>query len=149
MAAMLRLLSLMFLMFVTVNDCRAQSVSLSIVRLDCGTPLSPLFSPPKSQQEREQISAEWVGADELAVESWDDETADSRIDPGTAKVRVDGTTVIVSYSHKPVVPDSRKPIPACAYLVKLFFMISGLPRSHYQLRIEDGHSTVHPLAIDG
>jgi hypothetical protein len=129
--------------------CCAQTVTLSIVRLDCGTPLSPLFSPPKSQQEREQISAEWVGADELAVESWDDETADSRIDPSTAKVLLDGTTVTVSYSHRRVVPDRRKPIPACASLVKLFFTVSGLPRSSYQLRLEDGHSAVHPLAIDG
>jgi hypothetical protein len=137
------------LLLAVSSHCRAQSVSLSIVRLDCGTPLSPLFSPPKSKQEREQISAEWVGADELAVESWDDETPDSRIDPGTAKVRVDGTTVTVSYSHKPAVPDPRKPVPACANLVKPFFTVSGLPRSRYLLRIEDGNSPVHPLAIDG
>lgn len=131
------------------SHCCAQTVALSIVRLDCGAPLSPLFSPPKSEQEREQISAEWVGADELAVESWDEETPDRRIDPSTAKVQVDGTTVTISYFHRTVVPDPRKPSPACSFLVKLFFTVSGLPRSHYRLRIEDGRGTVHPLVIDG
>jgi hypothetical protein len=141
--------SLAIVLLTISGFCCAQTVTLSIVRLGCGSPLSPLLPPPTSQQEREQISAEWVGSDELAVDSWDDETVDSQVDPNTAKVHLDGTTLTISYSHRRVVLDRSKPIPECLFSVKLFFTISGLPRSHYQLRIEDGHSNVRSLAIDG
>jgi hypothetical protein len=146
---MLRQIFLAFVLLAAAGHCRAQTVTLSIVRLDCGSPLSPLFSPPKSAQERGQISAEWVGSDELAVESWDDETADSRVDPSTAKLQLDGATLTLSYSHRRVAPDRSKPVAECAFLVKLFFTVSGLPKSHYQLHIEGAHGPVHPLAVDG
>ena len=146
---MLKTLTLAFTMLAASSQCRAQAVALSIVRLDCTAPLSPLFSPPASPQEKEQVSAEWVGADELAVEAWDDETADSRVDPSSAKLHLDGTTLTLTYSHRPAVADRRKPVAACQSLIKLFFTVSGLARSRYQLQIEDGRKSVRRLAIDG
>ena len=131
------------------GPCFAQTVALSIVRLDCAAPLSPLFSPPASPQEKEKVSAEWVGADELAVESWDDETADSRVDPSTAKVYLDGSIVTLTYSHRAVAPDRNKAVATCQSLVKLFFTVSGLARTHYLLRIDGGRGGVHQLTIDG
>ncbi len=143
------MLALALVLLATSGHCCAQTVALSIVRLDCTAPLSPLFSPPASQQEKEQVSAEWSGADELAVEAWDDETADSRVDPSTAKVHLDGSALTLAYSHRPVTPDRSKPTPMCQSMVKLFFTISQLPRSHYQLRIQDAQGRIHQLAIDG
>jgi hypothetical protein len=146
--AMFKMLALVFLLAIS-GTSRAQTVTLSIVRLGCGIPLSPLFPPPKSQQEREQITAEWVEPDELVVESWDNENADSLVNPGTAKARVEGATLTLSYAHKRVVLDRSKPIAECQFLVKLFFTISGLARSHYRLRIEGGNGVVRPTEIDG
>lgn len=146
---MLKTLALALLLLAISGRSGAQSVALSIVRLGCGSPLSPLLSPPTSQQEREQISADWVGPDELAVDMWDDEAADSHVDPATAKVHLDGSMLTLAYSYRRVGVDRGKPIPDCAFLVKLFFTVSGLPRSRYQLRIEGGHGIVHALAIDG
>ena len=142
MTAMLKTITLAFAMLAACDQCFAQTVALSIMRLDCAAPLSPLFSPPASPQEKEKVSAEWVGADELAVESWDDETADSRVDPSTAKVYLDGSIVTLTYSHRPVVPDRNKAIATCQSLVKLFFTVSGLARSHYLLRIDGGRGGV-------
>jgi hypothetical protein len=146
-AAMLRLLLVAFVLATMSGLCRAQTVTLAIVRLGCGSPLSPLFTPPQSAQEREQISAEWVEADELAVEAWDEETADSQVDSNTAKLRMDGATVILDYSHRRVVADRHKPTPECLYLAKLFFTVSGLPRSHYELRVENERGTVREVEI--
>jgi hypothetical protein len=147
-AAMFKMLTLVILLAIS-GTCRAQTVTLSIVRLGCGIPLSPLFPPPKSQQEREQITAEWVEPDELVVESWDNESADSQVDPGKAKVHVDGATLTLSYAHRRVVLDRSKPVAECQFLVKLFFTISGLTRSHYRLRIDGGNGVVRPTEIDG
>ena len=138
-----------FVMLTAFGPCCAQTASLSVVRLDCRAPLSPMFSPPATQQEREQISTEWVGADELAVESWDEETAESRVDPGTAKMHLDGSTVTLSYSYRSVAADRSKSTPACKSLIKLFFTVSELPRSRYQLRIQDGHGRIRQFTIDG
>jgi hypothetical protein len=145
---MLKNLALTFAMLTACDQCFAQTVALSIVRLDCAAPLSPLFSPPASPQEKEQVSAEWVGADELAVESWDDEAADSRVDPSTAKVHLYGSTLTLAYSRRPVTPDRSKPTPTCQSLVKLFFTISELPRSRYLLRMQDAQGRIHQLTID-
>jgi hypothetical protein len=138
-----------FALLVACGHCCAQTVALSIVRLDCGAPLSPLFPPPASQQEKEQLSTEWTGADELAVDAWDEETADSRVDPSSAKISLDGATLTLTYSRRPFVPDRNKPTPACPSLVKLFFTVSGLPRSHYLLRMQDAQGKVRQLPIDG
>lgn len=146
---MLKLLFVAFVLAALSGLGEAQTVTLAIVRLGCDAPLSPLFAPPKSAQEREQISAEWVEADELAVEAWDEETADSRVDSSTAKLRMDGATVIVSYSHRRFVPDRHKPNPECLLLAKLFFTVSGLPRSHYRLRVENERGVAHEVEIDG
>ncbi len=141
---------MLFLVLLAASGpCAAQTVALSIVRLGCGSPLSPLVTPPASPQEREQISADWSGPDELTVEMWDDESANSRVDPGSAKMRLDGSTLTLSYAYKRSGDAADKPAPACAFLIKLFFTVSDLPRSRYDLRIEDGHGIVHALAIAG
>jgi len=140
---------LLFFLLCIAGSCCAQTVSHSIAQLDCGPARPPRLQGPTSKQQREQITATWLGPNELKVEAWDDQTAESRIDPSTAKVVLEGSTIVISYFQRAVDLKGVSHIPDCLFPVKLSFIVLGIPRSRYEVRVEGGAGTVHPIVVDG
>jgi hypothetical protein len=124
----------------TATSCRAQTVAMSVAQLDCGQSSQAGVPPPTSKEEYEQISASWAGPSELKVGSWSTQTVDSRIDPETAKLRIEGNTIFLSYSFRAIEQPANAPHLVCAFFTRLTFTISTLPRKSYQVRVENEHS---------
>jgi hypothetical protein len=145
-----RILLLALLLIVLPSLGRTQAVTLSLVRVPCDSGEAPMLPPPSSDAERQKIEANWSGPDELEVDAWGAETAASRIDPNSAKVKVEGKLITLAFSHrKTVVSGDSQESPTCTTLVKLFFIISQLPKTHYQLQIDDGRIAARPREVEG
>jgi hypothetical protein len=145
-----KVLPLTLLLMAVPGLGRTQAVTLSLVRVLCDSSEAPMLPPPSSDAERQEIDASWSGTDELEVDAWGAETDESRIDPNSAKVKVEGKLITLAYSHrKTVASGNSHENQTCTTFVKLFFIISNLPKTHYQLQIDDGRATAHLQEVEG
>ena len=119
-----------------VSPVSAQEVALTVRQFGCGPPRPPMLWPYRTREERDQVTATWIGPDQLEVQAWDDETAEEIIDRDSAKVSLAGKTLTLSYRSRQVPVAADKPILTCLFAVKLVFAVMGVPHSHYKIQVE-------------
>jgi len=122
--------------------CSAQTVVMSAAGLGCAPSAPPSLRPPASKEQFEAVTVAWVGANELQVEAWETQEPDTRIDPGSATVRIDNGILYLSYLQRSVPGEQHL---ACASPTRLTFVVSGVPRHRYEVRVLGKRS----IAVEG
>jgi len=115
---------------------------MSVSGLGCAPNAPPALRPPASKEQFEAVAVAWAGENEMQVEAWATQVPDTRIDPRSTTVQVEGMVLYLSYSQLSV---SGAPHAACASPTRLTFVISGVPRHRYEVRVIGKK----PIAVEG
>jgi len=130
-----------FVLLLACYSAVAQKVTLSVERLTCTTAVKDF----------KEVTAHWIGRNDLQVESFADETPEEVIDAKSAWVHFEDNQLRLSYYPRYIKsPPNDGPglhDLACAFPVKLTFVVRGLRRSHYQVRVTNGYSRI--IEVDG
>jgi hypothetical protein len=89
-----------------------------------------------------RVETKWLPDGALEIVAWDSESCDYDVVDGSGELDVSIPQVIrLSYRvHQPPPPGFEAPVVFCESVVKLRFVVRGIPRTEYQVYVE--HSMV-------